>query len=124
MLAWERQENESALAFGVYRDYGSERSLAKVGRALGKSRALIERWSVQRCRNRRSHPAAALEYQATRLFEDNASHDALVDLYERAVRQEEERLSLGDPAAARRTHERLSGEMEALNAERLGHLRQ
>lgn len=50
MLAWGRQENESARAFQafeVYRDLGVERSLVKVGQTLGKSRALIERWSVQ-----------------------------------------------------------------------------
>jgi hypothetical protein len=50
MLAWGRQENESARAFQafeVYRDLGVERSLVKVGQTLGKSRALIERWSAQ-----------------------------------------------------------------------------
>ena len=50
MLAWERQENESARAyeaFSLYRDMGAERSLVKVGHSLGKSRALIERWSSQ-----------------------------------------------------------------------------
>ena len=50
MLAWERQEGESARAyeaFSLYRDMGASRSLAKVGQMLGKSRALMERWSVQ-----------------------------------------------------------------------------
>lgn len=49
MLAWERQENESARAFEafvLYRDMGAARSLAKVGQVLGKSTALMERWSV------------------------------------------------------------------------------
>jgi hypothetical protein len=49
MLAWERQEGESARAyeaFSLYRDYGPARSIAKVAEALGKSRALLERWSV------------------------------------------------------------------------------
>jgi len=50
LLGWERQENESARAyegFCAYRDMGPSRSLAKVGRLLGKSRALIERWSAE-----------------------------------------------------------------------------
>ncbi len=49
MLAWERQEGESERAyqgFCVYRDLGPARSLAKVGQMLGKSTALMERWSV------------------------------------------------------------------------------
>jgi hypothetical protein len=50
MLAWERQENESARAFeafAVYRDLGAQRSIAKVAEILGKSRALLERWSTK-----------------------------------------------------------------------------
>jgi hypothetical protein len=49
MLAWSRQPDESARAFEafeLYRDMGAERSLAKVGRELGKSTALMERWSA------------------------------------------------------------------------------
>lgn len=45
---WERQDGETPKqfeAFAVYRDMGEERSLAKVGRALGKSKALMDRWS-------------------------------------------------------------------------------
>ena len=45
---WERQEGESApafQAFAAYRDMGAERSLAKVAQKLGKSKALMERWS-------------------------------------------------------------------------------
>ena len=47
---WERQEGESAQAFqgfAAYRDMGAERSLAKVAQKLGKSKALMERWSVR-----------------------------------------------------------------------------
>lgn len=45
---WERQEDETPKqfeAFVVYRDMGEERTLAKVGKTLGKSATLIERWS-------------------------------------------------------------------------------
>lgn len=47
---WERQESESAQAFqgfALYRDMGAGRSLAKVAQELGKSKALMERWSVR-----------------------------------------------------------------------------
>jgi hypothetical protein len=45
---WGRQTGESDkafAAFGCYRDFGPSRSLAQVGEASGKSRALLERWS-------------------------------------------------------------------------------
>lgn len=45
---WERQHNESAQAFeafSIYRDMGADRSLVAVGQKLGKSKALMERWS-------------------------------------------------------------------------------
>jgi hypothetical protein len=47
--SWERQENESAkayAAFAAYRDMGVNRSLAKIARRLGKSKALMDRWSA------------------------------------------------------------------------------
>lgn len=47
---WERQPDETPKpyeAFCAYRDMGSERSLAKVGEKLGKSAALMERWSAK-----------------------------------------------------------------------------
>jgi hypothetical protein len=47
--AWERQPGETSRAyeaFSAYRDLGSARSLAKVGQILGKSKALMERWSA------------------------------------------------------------------------------
>lgn len=46
---WERQKGESEKAFeafAAYRDMGPERSLRAVGQQLGKSKALMERWSV------------------------------------------------------------------------------
>jgi CRP-like cAMP-binding protein len=45
---WDRQPRETEPAyeaFLAYRDLGSGRSLAKVGAGLGKSEALMERWS-------------------------------------------------------------------------------
>lgn len=45
---WERQEGESTKAyeaFCIYRDLGINRSIAKVGKVLGKSQALLEGWS-------------------------------------------------------------------------------
>ncbi len=55
---WERleQESDSAFeAFAMYRDMGADRSLAKVGRQVGKHKTLMERWSSKyswglRCR--------------------------------------------------------------------------
>jgi len=47
-FAWERREDESAEAFEAfthYRDFGANRSLAKVGQELGKSTTLMEKWS-------------------------------------------------------------------------------
>ncbi|MCC8157477.1 MAG: hypothetical protein LIO54_09415 [Oscillospiraceae bacterium] len=49
---WERQEGESEKAFeafAIYRDMptnGENRSIRAVGQKLGKSRAIIERWSA------------------------------------------------------------------------------
>src|SRR5262245_48492622 len=43
-------KNETAKAFHalqIYRDLGPKRSLAKVGKKLGVSRQLLERWSKQ-----------------------------------------------------------------------------
>ncbi len=45
---WERQEGEGAKpyeAFLIYLEMGADRSLRAVGQKLGKSRALMERWS-------------------------------------------------------------------------------
>ena len=47
-LEFEKQDRESGkafAAFAVYLSMGSERSLAQVGKQLGKSEGLIERWS-------------------------------------------------------------------------------
>lgn len=50
--AWDRQPGETAQAFegfAMYRDLGEARSLAKVRQGLGKSRALVEKWSRVWC---------------------------------------------------------------------------
>lgn len=47
---WERQPYETAVAFAAfvtYRDMGPSRSHARVGRKLGKSTTLMNRWSSQ-----------------------------------------------------------------------------
>ena len=47
-LEFEKQDRESGKAFAAFAMYlsmGSERSLAQVGQRLGKSKALLERWS-------------------------------------------------------------------------------
>lgn len=48
--SWERQQGETVQAFKAFTLYcklGDERSLGKVGKKLGKSATLIERWSSQ-----------------------------------------------------------------------------
>ena len=47
-LKFEQQQNESAkafAAFALYLSMGPERSTAAVGKALGKSEGLMERWA-------------------------------------------------------------------------------
>lgn len=47
---WDRQVGEGAgafAAFTTYRDAGGKRSLAKAGRAVGKSTTQMERWSTR-----------------------------------------------------------------------------
>jgi len=49
-MEFEQRENESVkafTAFGVYLGLGAQRSIAAVGQKLGKSMALLEKWSVQ-----------------------------------------------------------------------------
>ena len=75
---WERQPGESAPAyeaFSLYRDMGLERSLRAVAGKLGKSRALIERWS-----------AAKNWGERTRLYDNSLQREA----YKKAVKGVEE----------------------------------
>jgi hypothetical protein len=41
---WSPERKE---AFALYRDFGADRSLAAVAQALGKSKALMDRWSAE-----------------------------------------------------------------------------
>lgn len=46
---WTRREGETSVAYEAFREYlnqGPKRSLASVGKTLGKSLALMERWSA------------------------------------------------------------------------------
>lgn len=82
--AWERLENESPEAyeaFSLYRDMKpDERSVAEVGRRLGKSKTLMERWSSRhewqrRVREYEKHvDAIALRKATTQLAEMRARH--------------------------------------------------
>ena len=69
---WVRQYFESHKAFAAFRAYlemGPDRSLAAVGEQLGKSTALMERWSarwgwVDRCRQHDDATRAEAEHRA------------------------------------------------------------
>jgi|GEM_PF-4914482 len=46
---WTRRDGETSVAYEAFKEYlhqGSARTLASVGEALGKSEALMERWSA------------------------------------------------------------------------------
>ena len=52
LRTWDRRRYEGAKpyeAFILYREMGLKRSLAKVAKALGKSKALMDRWSSKWC---------------------------------------------------------------------------
>jgi hypothetical protein len=72
------------------------------------------------CANRKSHRAEQLEYEATRLFEQYADRGVLLELYDEAVRKEEE---TGASGALERRAALVENRSE-LEAERRGYLRQ
>jgi hypothetical protein len=91
----EQQPKESAVAFEAFRTYlemGPQRSVSKVGRALGKSKTLIDRWSsrhkwVQRVR----------EFEATAV---RASDDAHLDAIAKRSKRQAEIAQLHGEASA------------------------
>lgn len=99
MLAWERQPDESARAyeaFCLYRDMGPDRSLAKVGEMVGKSKAQMEKWSrrhgwVDRVRALEARDEMlrreAVEEHLGRQVEDHARREA--ELREKALEARE-----------------------------------
>lgn len=99
---WEQQEGESPQAFEAfrtYRDMGAARSTAKVARSLGKTKALMDRWSSAK------------------------------DWVERAIAydKEQDRLFLAEQAEARkemaRRHAALAGLMQRKLLDRIRNLR-
>lgn len=71
--------------------------------------------------NRRSHRADQLEYDAMRMFERYADRGALLELYDRAVEEQEGR-DESRPSLQRRAA--LADKLADLDLERRGHLRQ
>ena len=75
---FEQQTNESAKAFeafSLYLNMGAERSLAAVGRKLGKSEGLIERWS-----SRFSWPERVLAHASHLAIAEREATEALARL--------------------------------------------
>jgi hypothetical protein len=77
--------------------------------------------ATRACANRKSHPAEQLEYEATRLFEQYADRGVLLELYDEAVRKQEE--ETGASGALKRRAALVEKRSE-LEAERRGYLRQ
>jgi site-specific DNA recombinase len=77
--------------------------------------------AARACANRKSHPAEQLEYEATRLFEQYADRGVLLELYDEAVRKQEE--ETGASGALKRRAALVEKRSE-LEAERRGYLRQ
>jgi site-specific DNA recombinase len=77
--------------------------------------------AARACANRKSHPAEQLEYEATRLFEQYADREVLLELYDEAVRKQEE--ETGASGALKRRAALVENRSE-LEVERRGYLRQ
>lgn len=73
------------------------------------------------CPNRKSHPAAALEHDAASLFEQYADRGTLLELYDRAVAEREERAGTRGSLEKRAA---LAETLSELELERRGYLRQ
>ncbi len=78
---WEQRENESGVAFEAFTAYitiePAQRSLAMVGRKLGKSTTMMERWSSQH------------EWMdRTRAYDADVQRRALMDEQRNAVRRQ------------------------------------
>jgi hypothetical protein len=89
-LTFERMPGESAVAFAafvVYRDVGPTRSIRKLRQEVGKSRAVLERWSVrwswvERVRLWDAEVDANLRAEnLERLQEDARRHHAVAGLF-------------------------------------------
>ena len=106
-LPFEQQAGESDkafAAFSVYLSLGVERSLAEVGRRLGKSMALLERWSarwrwVERVRAHGAH-LALVEREASEALARGVSAEWL--RRQQAVRETEWQMHEACIAAAKR----------------------
>ena len=80
---WERQPKETDPAwqgFKTYRDMGEDRSLAKVGRTLGKSKTLMETWSSNHKWRKRidaleSHKAKIEEHERQKAIRAQAQRE-------------------------------------------------
>lgn len=91
MNRWDRQPKESApayAAFVVYRDLGVDRSLAVVGKKLGKSAPLMERWSVTHDWLAR---VAAYEAHLDRIAQDAREKATAAEAAKWAKRREQQR---------------------------------
>lgn len=110
--AWLRLDGESEVAFAafvVYRDFGEKRSQARVAESLGKSLALISRWS------RRWKWADRVE-----LFDREQDRLFLFELRaerKKAARRHAAQFARIQGAAARVLQELCGDEFEKLNAE-------
>lgn len=105
---WERQTGETAKAyraFSIYRDQGSDRSLASVAQELGVSKQHIESWSrqngwVERVTAWDSIPAKAMaEGYADMVRDITDQHRALADKLVKRLSDNLDRMPAGaDPA--------------------------
>ena len=96
--AWSRLPKETPPAFdalGVYLEMGADRSLSKVGKKVGKSRSLIERWSSRWGWVSR---AAAFDEHLARESQkamEKATRKRVEELRSRAEQQAERKYQLG-----------------------------